>query len=116
MQITERTVGDVVILDLEGRLIVEDGVTPFVEHVNALVRHGRKRILINFAQVSYLDSSGVGAVVWKFVTAQKQNCRVKLLHLTHKSQNVLYITKLLTVFDTFDAEQDAVRSFSSVNA
>ena len=111
MQITERTVGDVVILDLDGRLVVEDGVTPFVEHMNALVRHGRKRILLNFALVTYLDSSGVGAVVWKFVTAQKQNCRVKLLNLTHKSQNVLLITKLMTVFQAFDDEHSAIDSF-----
>jgi anti-anti-sigma regulatory factor len=63
MQITERSVGDVIILDLDGRLVVEDGVTPFVERMNALVRHGRKKILLNFALVTYLDSSGVGAVV-----------------------------------------------------
>ena len=111
MQITERTVGDIVILDLDGRLIVEDGVTPFTDKMNALVRHGHKRILLNFALVSYLDSSGVGAVVWKFVTAGKQNCRVKLLHLTHKSQNVLFITKLTTVFQAFDDEQTAIDSF-----
>jgi anti-anti-sigma factor len=111
MQITERSVGDVIVLDLDGRLVVEDGVTPFVERMNALVRHGHKRILLNFALVTYLDSSGVGAVVWKYVTAQKQNSRVKLLHLKRKSQNVLMITKLLTVLEAFDDEQLAIDSF-----
>jgi anti-sigma B factor antagonist len=111
MQITERSVGDVIILDLDGRLVVEDGVTPFVERMNALVRHGRKKILLNFALVTYLDSSGVGAVVWKYVTARKQDSRVKLLNLTRKSQNVLMITKLLTVIEAFDSEQQAIDSF-----
>ena len=111
MQITERSVGDVIILDLDGRLVVEDGVTPFVERMNALVRHGRKKILLHFALVTYLDSSGVGAVVWKYVTARKQDSRVKLLNLTRKSHNVLMITKLLTVIETFDSEQLAIDSF-----
>ena len=111
MQITQRSVGDVIILDLDGRLVVEDGVTPFTEQMNTLIRHRHKRILLNFDQVTYLDSSGVGAVVWKFVTAQKQNCRVKLLHLKRKSQNVLMITKLLTVLESFDDEQQAIDSF-----
>ena len=111
MQITERSVGDVIILDLDGRLVVEDGVTPFVERMNALVRHGRKKILLNFALVTYLDSSGVGAVVWKYVTARKQDSRVKLLNLTRKSHNVLMFTKLLTVLEAFDSEQQAIDSF-----
>ena len=111
MQITERSVGDVTILDLDGRLVVEDGVPPFVERMNALIRHGRKRILLNFEQITYLDSAGVGAVVWKYVTARKQDSHVKLLNLKRKSQNVLMITKLLTVFEAFDDEQEAIDSF-----
>ena len=111
MEISERSVGDVIILDLEGRLVVEDGVTPFNDRMNALVRHGRKKILLNFERVTYLDSSGVGAVVWKYVTARKQNASVKLLNLTRKSHNVLMITKLLTVLETFDSEQLAIDSF-----
>jgi anti-sigma B factor antagonist len=111
MQISERSVGDVIILDLDGRLVVEDGVTPFIDRMNALVRHGRKKILLNFEGVTYLDSSGVGAVVWKYVTARKQDASVKLLNLTRRSHNVLMITKLLTVLETFDSEQQAIDSF-----
>src|SRR6267142_2637687 len=111
MQISERSVGDVIILDLDGRLVVEDGVTPFIDRMNALVRHGRKKILLNFERVTYLDSSGVGAVVWKYVTARKQDASVKLVNLTRRSQNVLMITKLLTVLETFDSEQQAIESF-----
>ena len=111
MEISERTAGDVTILDLDGRLVVEDGVTPFIDRMNALVRHGRKKILLNFEGVTYLDSSGVGAVVWKYVTARKQDASVKLLNLTRRSHNVLMITKLLTVLETFDSEQQAIDSF-----
>jgi len=114
MQIHERAAGDVVILDLDGRLVVEDGVTPFNDRMNALVRHGHKKILLNFERVTYLDSSGVGAVVWKYVTARKQDATVKLLNLTRKSHNVLMITKLLTVLETFDSEQQAIDSFVEV--
>ena len=112
MEISERSSGDVVILDLDGRLVVEDGVTPFIDRMNALVRHGRKKILLNFEGVTYLDSSGVGAVVWKYVTARKQDASVKLLNLTRRSHNVLMITKLLTVIETFDSEQQALDSFA----
>src|SRR2546426_11528185 len=111
MEISERSAGDVIILDLDGRLVVEDGVTPFIDRMNALVRHGRKKILLNFEGVTYLDSSGVGAVVWKYVTARKQDADVKLLKLTRRSHNVLMITKLLTVLETFDSEQQALDSF-----
>jgi anti-sigma B factor antagonist len=111
MVISERSAGDVIILDLDGRLVVEDGVTPFIDRMNGLVRHGRKKILLNFEHVTYLDSSGVGAVVWKYVTARKQDASVKLLNLTRRSHNVLMITKLLTVFETFDSEQQAIDSF-----
>jgi len=111
MQISERSVGDVIILDLEGRLVVEDGVDLFNERMNALVRHGQKKILLNFEGVTYLDSSGVGAVVWKYVTARKRDTSVKLLNLTRRSHNVLMITKLLTVLETFDSEQLAIDSF-----
>jgi anti-sigma B factor antagonist len=111
MEISERSVGDVTILDLHGRLVVEDGVTPFIDRMNALVRHGRKKILLNFEGVTYLDSSGVGAVVWKYVTARKQDASVKLMNLTPRSHNVLMITKLLNVLETFDSEQQAIDSF-----
>src|SRR4029077_13481463 len=92
-------------------LVVEDGVTPFIDRMNALVRHGRKKILLNFEGVTYLDSSGGGAVVWKSVTARKQDASVKLLNLTRRSHNVLMITKLLTVLETFDSEQQALDIF-----
>jgi anti-anti-sigma factor len=86
-------------------------VPAFVEKMNALSRQGRKRVVLNFEGVTYLDSAGVGAVAWKFVTARKQNGDVKLLNLRPRSFKVLDTTKLLTVIATFDSEADAVQSF-----
>jgi len=111
MDIAEREVRGVVILDLGGRFVLEDGVAPFVERMNALIRHGRKRILLNFECVTYLDSAGVGAIAWKYVTARKQDGDVKLLHLRPRSFKVLDTTKLLTVIESFECEDEAVDTF-----
>src|SRR6478672_3584116 len=96
MQITQREVRGVIILDLEGRLVLEGGVT---------------RILLNFAKVTYLDSAGVGAVAWKYVTVRKRNGDVKLLNLQPKSHTVLKTTKLLAVLESFESEDAAIDSF-----
>jgi anti-sigma B factor antagonist len=111
MTITEREVRGVVILDLQDRFVLEDGVPPFVERMNALIRHGRKWILLNFDGVTYLDSAGVGAIAWKYVTARKQDCDVKLLNLRPRSFKVLDTTKLLTVIENFQSEPEAIESF-----
>ena len=111
MTITQREVRGVIILDLEGRLVLEDGVTPFVELMNALGHRGGTRILLNFAKVTYLDSAGVGAVAWKYVTVRKRNGDVKLLNLRPKSHTVLTTTKLLTILESFDSEEAAIDSF-----
>jgi anti-sigma B factor antagonist len=112
MRIEQRDVRrGVVILDLYDRFVLEDGVTPFTERMNALIRQGCKRILLNFEGVTYLDSAGVGAVAWKYVTAKKQDADVKLLNLQPRSFTVLETTKLLTVIETFDSEERAIESF-----
>jgi anti-sigma B factor antagonist len=111
MQITQREVRGVIILDLEGRLVLEDGVPPFVERMNALGHRDGTRILLNFEKVTYLDSAGVGAVAWKYVTVRKRNGDVKLLNLHPKSFTVLKTTKLLTVLESFESEEAAIDSF-----
>ena len=111
MQITQREVRGVIILDLEGRLVLEDGVTPFVERMNALGHRDGTRILLNFEKVTYLDSAGVGAVAWKYVTVRKRNGDVKLLNLHPKSHTVLKTTKLLTILESFESEEAAINSF-----
>jgi anti-anti-sigma factor len=110
MRIEQRESGGVVILDLYDRFVLEDGVTAFNEAMNALIRQGRKRIVVNFSGVTYLDSAGVGAVAWKYVTARKHDGDVKLLHLRPRTFTVLETTKLLTVMQTFDSEAAAIQS------
>jgi anti-sigma B factor antagonist len=111
MRIEQRELSGVVILDLYDRFVLEDGVNPFVEKMNALIRQGRKRILLNFEGVTYLDSAGVGAVAWKYVTARKQDGDVRLVHLRPRSFKVLETTKLLNVIQSFDSEAAAIESF-----
>jgi anti-sigma B factor antagonist len=112
MDIQQREVRGVVILDLFDRFVLEDGVNGFVERMNTLIRQRRTRILLNFDRVTYLDSAGVGAIAWKYVTAKQQNCDVKLLNLRPKTFTVLETTKLLTVIRSFDSEEEAIESFA----
>jgi len=112
MHITQREVDGVTIVDLAGRLVLEDGVTELTECLNGLFRQHRRRILLNFDGVTYLDSAGVGTIAWKFTTARQKGIDVKLLNLHRKSHNVLNTTRLLNVIESFDSEQDAVNSFS----
>jgi anti-sigma B factor antagonist len=105
MTIAQREVRGVIILDLEGRLVMEDGVSQLVEHLNALIRQSRRRILLNF------DSAGVGAIAWKFATAKRRDVDIKLMNLRRKSHNVLKTTRLLTVLQSFESEQEAIDSF-----
>jgi len=112
MDIQQREVRGVVILDLFDRFVLEDGVNGFVERMNTLIRQRRTRILLNFDRVTYLDSAGVGAIAWKYVTAKQQNCDVKLLNLRTKTFTVLETTKLLTIIRSFDSEEEAIESFA----
>jgi anti-sigma B factor antagonist len=81
--------------------------------VNSLVNQGQRKIVLNLAEVPYLDSAGLGEVVRAYTTVTKQGGSLKLLNLTKRITDLLSITKLLTVFDTFDSEDEAVRSFSA---
>ena len=111
MRISQRDVRGVTILDLQGRFVMEDGVAQFVEEMNRLIHQARRRILLNFDQVTYLDSAGVGAIAWKYVTARKRGVDVKLLNLRRKSYKVLDTTGLLTIFEWFESEDAAIDSF-----
>lgn len=113
MQIEERAVGDVVVLDLKGRITLGEGDQLLKDKVNSLVNQGRKRIVLNLAGVPYIDSAGLGEIVGSYTTVSRQGGSLKLLNLTKKITDLLAITKLLTVFETFDSEDEAVRSFSA---
>jgi anti-sigma B factor antagonist len=113
MQIEERIVGDVVMLDLKGKITLGEGDELLKDKVNSLVNQGHKKIVLNLAEVPYIDSAGLGEVVRTYTTVSRQGGSLKLLNLTKRITDLLSITKLLTVFETFDSENEAVRSFSA---
>jgi anti-sigma B factor antagonist len=111
MQITERTAGDVTILDLRGRLTWMEGDVLFKDRVADLMAKGRRRILLNLADVTYIDSAGVGAMVAKFVSLTREGGTMKLAHLTTRSHKLMVITRLNQVFETYESEKEALASF-----
>ena len=113
MQIEERSVGDVKVLDLKGKITLGEGDELLKDKVNSLVNQGGKKIILNLAEVPYIDSAGLGEIVRTYTTVSRQGGSLKLLHLTKRITDLLSITKLLTVFETFESENDAVRSFSA---
>jgi anti-sigma B factor antagonist len=113
MQIDQRQVGDVTILDLKGKITLGEGDELLKDKVNSLVNQGHKKIVLNLADVPYIDSAGLGEIVRTYTTVSRQGGSLKLLNLTKRITDLLAITKLLTVFETFDAEADAIKSFSA---
>src|ERR1041385_4895116 len=113
MQIDERVVDDVTILDLKGKLTLGEGDELLKDKINSLVQQGRKQLLLNLEGVPYIDSAGLGEIVRTYTTVSRQGGKLKLLNLTKRITDLLAITKLLTVFETYENEADAVRSFSS---
>jgi anti-sigma B factor antagonist len=113
MQIDQRAIGDVVVLDVKGRITMGEGDELLKDKVNSLVNQGHKKIVLNLADVPYIDSAGLGEIVRTYTTVSRQGGSLKLLSLTKRITDLLSITKLLTVFETFDSENEAVRSFSA---
>ena len=113
MQIEERAVGDVIVLDLKGKVTLGEGDELLKDKVNSMVNQGHKKIVLNLAEVPYIDSAGLGEIVRTYTTVSRQGGSLKLLGLTKRITDLLSITKLLTVFETFDSENEAVRSFSA---
>lgn len=111
LSITQREAGDVTILDLSGKITIGEGSVQLRETVRQLLEGGRKKILLNLGDVSYVDSSGIGELVSSYTTANKSEGQLKLLNLTKKIQDLLAITKLLTVFEIHESEDAALGSF-----
>ena len=112
MQIEERVVNNVTILDLKGKITLGEGDEALKDKINSLIQQDRKRILLNLAEVPYIDSAGLGEIVRTYTTVSRQGGKLKLLNLTKRIQDLLAITKLLTVFETYESEADAVKSFA----
>jgi anti-sigma B factor antagonist len=113
MEIEERPVGDVMVLDVKGRITLGEGDELLKDKVNSILNQGHRKLVLNLAAVPYIDSAGLGEIVRTYTTVSRQGGSLKLLNLTKRITDLLSITKLLTVFETFESENDAVRSFSA---
>ena len=111
LDVNERQAGDVTILDLTGEVRLGDSSVALRDSVRQLADAGKKKVLLNLAGVKYIDSSGIGELIANYTTVSRQGGQLKLLNLTDRIQNLLVITKLLTVFDSYDDEAEALKSF-----
>ena len=111
LEVTERQAGDVSILDLSGSVRIGEGSISLRNAIRGLVDGGKNKILLNLAGVKYMDSTGIGELIANYTTVSRGGGQLKLLNLTDKIQDLLVITKLLTVFDVFENESDALNSY-----
>jgi anti-sigma B factor antagonist len=111
MNIIERTLNDVIVLDLEGNLALESNAQ-FRKHVTDIIDAGARKLIVNMARVKYMDSSGLGELISCYTTLQRVSGRIKLLHLSDLLKYLLVITKLTSVFETFDSKPAAIASFA----
>ena len=111
MQLSTRKRDDVTIIDLKGKVTIGAGDLELRNAVTQEVNNGAKKLLINLSDVTTIDSSGVGELVSSYTTAKNRGVQLKLVNLPAKVQDVLTVTQLITVFDVYDTEDEAVRSF-----
>jgi anti-sigma B factor antagonist len=111
LDVSERQAGDVTILDLTGSVRMGEGAVSLRDSIRGLNDQGKKKILLNLAGVKNVDSSGIGELIANYTTLSRNGGQLKLLSLTEKIRDLLVITKLLTVFDAYDNEAEALNSF-----
>ena len=116
LSITERSSDLITILDLEGNIRLGDGSAELHEALRLLVEKGAKKILLNLANVAYIDSSGLGELVSAYTTLHKAGGELKLFNLSERTHELMTMTKLLTVFDVYDDESAAIQSFNNQSA
>lgn len=112
MNIIKRTLNDVTVLDLDGNLTL-GGNKEFSQQVTGSINAGARKLIVNLAGVHYMDSCGLGELISGYTAMQQVSGHLKLLNLSHRLQHLLVITKLITVFETFDSESAAVESFTA---
>jgi anti-sigma B factor antagonist len=113
LQITERRYKTLIIMDLAGNIRLGEGNIIFRKALKIIVEDDNKNILVNLANVNYIDSSGLGELVAGYVSLEKVGGRLKLLNLNDRVRNIMVMTKLLTIFEVFENEDDAVASFQT---
>src|SRR5712691_1504566 len=111
LNISARQAGVVIVLDMGGKIAIGEGSVDLRTFIRRLLEEGKKKILLNLAGVGYIDSSGIGELVSSYTAINKDGGQLKLLNLTQKLRDLLTITKLLTVFDVYDSEEEALNSF-----
>jgi anti-sigma B factor antagonist len=112
LTIDEREAGDVTILTLTGQILLDDGDLAFRKRIHDLIERGRTKVIVEMGGVTYIDSAGIGMVAGKLKTLREKGGDMKLLHLTTRGQRVFGMAKLLLMFETFENEEQAVRSFA----
>ena len=112
MQIDERVVDDVTILDLKGKMTLGEGDELLKDKINSLASQGHKKLVLNLEAVPYIDSAGLGEIVRTYTSISRQGGKLKLLNVSKRIYDLLVITKLVTIFDSYEDEAEAVRSFS----
>jgi anti-sigma B factor antagonist len=113
MKASVRESGNVSIIDLKGKITIGSGDIQLRDTITGLLEGGHKSILVNMADVTAIDSSGIGELVGCYTTMTNKGGKLKLLHLPPKISDVLTVTQLITVFDVFEDEAEAVRSFAA---
>ena len=114
MEMKERTVGAITILDLVGKLTAGESAQRLKDKAESLVFQARKEIIVNLAGVPYIDSGGLGQLVSCYTTVSRAGGRLTLINLNAKNSDLLSITKLVSVFETFDSEAGAIASYPGV--
>jgi anti-sigma B factor antagonist len=113
MQIDERVVDDVTILDLKGKMTLGEGDELLKDKINSLASQGHKKLVLNLEAVPYIDSAGLGEIVRTYTSISRQGGKLKLLDVSKRIYDLLVITKLVTIFDSYEDEAEAVKSFAS---
>jgi anti-sigma B factor antagonist len=113
MTLHERWIGDVTIIDIDRRITVQDGADIFRDMVRQLVGQGRVKLVLNFHDASYIDSTALGEIIRAYISVTRKGGTLKLLNVPARVHELLMITRLLSVFDLFDAEAEAVKSFGA---
>jgi anti-sigma B factor antagonist len=114
MTISERRIGDVTLLRLRGRIVFGDGASELRAHLNELLDEARLKFLLDLRDVTYIDSFGVGVIAAKYVSVCRKGGAMKLLQLSPRTHRVMKISGLLKIFESFENEEEALRSFAGV--
>jgi anti-sigma B factor antagonist len=113
MDIKERVVEGVSVLDISGKIVLGEGDIQIKDRIKDLLADGQRRILLNLGDVSYIDSAGLGALISGYTTVKREGGQLKLVNLTKRIKDLLAITKLITVFDTYDNEKESIESYNA---